>query len=140
MTWTPGQEYWQPHNRPAARRLQNMGWTPSNQIWVSTRGGEVLINKKPGIAEEQYSTAQLNSRGFGILDVGYLNDNVAYACGGSGSLFKSTDGGKSWKRDKATDNVAGNLYAIKFFKSNGFILGNDGILLRYIGGTQPNTA
>jgi photosystem II stability/assembly factor-like uncharacterized protein len=70
----------------------------------------------------------------------YLNADVAYACGGSGSLFKSVDGGKSWKRDKATDNVAGNLYAIKFFKGNGFILGNDGILLRYIGGTAPNTA
>ncbi|KAF6259737.1 photosystem II stability/assembly factor HCF136 [Scenedesmus sp. NREL 46B-D3] len=140
MTWTAGQEYWQPHNRPAARRLQNMGWTPSNQLWLSTRGGEVLINNKSGIEEEDYKSAALNSRGFGILDVGYLNGDIAYACGGSGSLFKSVDGGRSWKRDKATDNVAGNLYAIKFFKNNGFILGNDGILLRYIGGTQPNTA
>ncbi len=59
---------------------------------------------------------------------------MAYACGGSGSLFKSEDGGNSWKRDKATDGVAGNLYAIKFFPNNlGFILGNNGILLRYIG-------
>jgi hypothetical protein len=54
----------------AARRLQNMGWTPANKIWVSTRGGDVLINSKEGIAEEEYSSAQLNSRGFGILDVG----------------------------------------------------------------------
>ena len=58
---------------------------------------------------------------------------MAYACGGGGSLFKSTDGGASWGRDKATDDVAGNLYAIKFFSGRGFILGNDGILLRYIG-------
>lgn len=70
MTWTPGQEYWQPHNRPAGRRLQNMGFTPANQIWVSTRGGDVLINKQPGITEEEYAAASLNSRGFGILDVG----------------------------------------------------------------------
>jgi photosystem II stability/assembly factor-like uncharacterized protein len=70
MTWTPGQEYWLPHNRPAARRLQNMGWTPSNQLWLSTRGGDVLINKQPGINDEAYETAALNSRGFGILDVG----------------------------------------------------------------------
>ena len=43
---------------------------------------------------------------------------LAYACGGSGSLFKSEDGGKSWKRDRSTDDVAGNLYAIRFFKEN----------------------
>jgi hypothetical protein len=64
----------------------------------------------------------------------FLNDQLGYACGGSGSLFKTDDGGASWKRDKSTDDVAGNLYAIKFFPGNlGFILGNNGILLRYIG-------
>lgn len=141
MTWSPGQEYWLPHNRPAARRLQNMGWTPGNQIWLSTRGGDVLINSKAGIQDEDYASANLNSRGFGILDVGFLSPDVAYACGGSGSLYKSTDGGKSWKRDKATDDVAGNLYAIKFTPAgNGFILGNDGILLRYIGGRGAGSA
>lgn len=64
----------------------------------------------------------------------FRNDQEGYACGGSGSLFRTDNGGKSWKRDRSTDDVAGNLYAIKFAeKGNGFILGNDGILLRYIG-------
>lgn len=58
---------------------------------------------------------------------------LGFACGGSGSLFKSEDAGKSWKRDRSTDGIAGNLYAVEFAGSNGFILGNDGILLRYIG-------
>jgi photosystem II stability/assembly factor-like uncharacterized protein len=58
---------------------------------------------------------------------------TGYACGGSGSLFRTDDGGKSWKRDRGTDGVAGNLYAIKFNgNATGFILGNDGILLRSI--------
>lgn len=32
MTWSPGQAYWQPHNRPAARRVQNMGFTPADKV------------------------------------------------------------------------------------------------------------
>ncbi len=63
----------------------------------------------------------------------YASPDVAFACGGSGSLFKSVDGGKTWKRDKSTDSVAGNLYSIHFFGKAGYILGNGGILLRYIG-------
>lgn len=69
-----------------------------------------------------------------------MNPTTGFACGGSGSLFKTTDGGKSWKRDRDTDNVAGNLYAIKFFPGGGFILGNDGILLRYIGSGGAGSA
>ena len=61
------------------------------------------------------------------------NSREGYAVGGSGTLLKTEDNGQSWKRDRSTDGVAGNLYAVKFTPSgNGFILGNDGILLRYI--------
>jgi photosystem II stability/assembly factor-like uncharacterized protein len=70
----------------------------------------------------------------------YRTDKECYACGGSGSLFKSTDGGKSFKRLKGFDKVPGNLYEIVFASpSTGFILGNDGILLRYTG-SGANTA
>ncbi|KXZ52071.1 hypothetical protein GPECTOR_10g1094 [Gonium pectorale] len=134
MTWTPGQTYWMPHNRPAPRRLQNMGFTPKGEVWVTTRGGDVLLSEEPGLSTDKFESVNINSRGFGILDVGFRDDKVAFACGGSGSLYRSEDGGKSWKRDRSTDNVAGNLYAIKFFSSQqGFVLGNDGILLRYTG-------
>ncbi|KAJ9520220.1 hypothetical protein QJQ45_030172 [Haematococcus lacustris] len=134
MTWEAGQPYWQPHNRPVARRVQNMGWTPDNKVWVSTRGGDVLVATEPGVTEK-FEDVKLNSRGFGILDVGFRNSEVAYAVGGSGSLFKSEDGGKTWKRDKSGDDVPANLYAVRFFNEGkaGFILGNDAILLRYIG-------
>lgn len=61
------------------------------------------------------------------------NSKEGYAVGGSGTLLKTEDLGQSWKRDRSTDGVAGNLYAVKFTPGGaGFILGNDGILLRYI--------
>lgn len=41
----------------------------------------------------------------------------------------------SWKRDKGGDDVPANLYAVRFFNNGetGFVLGNDCVLLRYIG-------
>eukprot|EP01025_Chloroclados_australasicus_P035489 TRINITY_DN3613_c0_g2_i1.p1 TRINITY_DN3613_c0_g2~~TRINITY_DN3613_c0_g2_i1.p1 ORF type:complete len:404 (-),score=40.26 TRINITY_DN3613_c0_g2_i1:347-1558(-) len=133
MTWSPGQTFWFPHNRPVGRRIQNMGWTPNNRLWITTRGGDIFVSPQDGVSES-FEQSKLGSRGFGILDVGFKDDSIAYACGGSGSLFKSDDSGKSWKRERETDGIAGNLYEIKFNTVNqGFILGNNGILLRYIG-------
>jgi photosystem II stability/assembly factor-like uncharacterized protein len=185
MTWAPGDAAWTPHNRPATRRLQNLGWTADDRLWATTRAGDVLIADKPGVNADTFTNSKISSRGFGLLDIGcapprsstvclpafatacancdchrcllplqskahftignchkpawharsFRNDSVCYASGGSGSLFKSVDGGKTFKRSKGLDRVPGNLYEIAFSSpSQGFILGNDGILLRYIGG------
>lgn len=132
MTWSPGDAYWMPHNRPVARRVQNMGWTDDNRLWLTTRGGDVYVAATPGISED-FRQTKIGSRGFGILDVGFRTKNEGYACGGSGSLFQTTDGGKSWKRDRSFDDIPANLYDISFSNSNiGFILGNNGVLLKYI--------
>jgi photosystem II stability/assembly factor-like uncharacterized protein len=42
----------------------------------------------------------------------HLQDE-AWAAGGSGVLLKTTNGGKTWVRDKAADNIAANLYSVK---------------------------
>ncbi|GAB4823026.1 hypothetical protein N2152v2_010072 [Parachlorella kessleri] len=132
MTWVPGDTFWQPHNRPTARRVQNMGFTPDGSVWLTTKAGDLYYsNGKDNV--EQFAKTSLKSRGFGILDVGFASNNVGFACGGSGSLYKTEDGGKSWKRDRTTDDLAANLYEIKFVApGTGFILGNDGVLLRYV--------
>lgn len=44
------------------------------------------------------------------------------------------DGGQSWKREKAADSLAANLYELVFTPAGlGFVLGNDGVLLRVRG-------
>lgn len=64
-----GDTYWTPHNRPVGRRVQNMGWTNKNTLWVTSRGGDLLIADNEGITDSFHIT-KVNSRGFGILDVG----------------------------------------------------------------------
>lgn len=133
LTWEPGQPFWQPHNRAVARRIQNMGWRADGGLWLLVRGGGLFLSKGTGITED-FEEVTVQSRGFGILDVGYRSQEEAWAAGGSGILLRTTNGGKSWIRDKAADNIAANLYSVKFIDDKkGFVLGNDGVLLRYLG-------
>jgi len=137
MTWEPGQAFWQPHNRSSARRVQSMGWRPDGGIWELTRGGGIFFSKENSLPErdDDFIEGRIGSRGFGLLDLGYKPDGSQFwTVGGSGTVLHSEDQGLTWKRDRAADDIAGNLYTIKFTSNTqGFVLGNDGILLRYIG-------
>ncbi|KAI9169490.1 hypothetical protein LWI28_013128 [Acer negundo] len=122
LTWEPGQAYWQPHNRAVARRIQNMGWRADGGLWLLVRGGGLYLSKGTGLTEE-FEEVPVQSRGFGILDVGYRSKEEAWAAGGSGILLKTTNGGKTWIRDRAADNIAANLYSVKFIdEKKGFFL------------------
>ncbi|KAK8935004.1 hypothetical protein KSP39_PZI014886 [Platanthera zijinensis] len=112
LTWEPGQPYWQPHNRAVARRIQNMGWRADGGLWLLVRGGGLYLSRGTGINEE-FEEVPVQSRGFGILDVGYRSKDEAWAAGGSGVLLRTNNGGKTWARDRAADNIAANLYSVK---------------------------
>lgn len=56
----------------------------------------------------------LNFPSFYIHTVnGFFVQEEAWAAGGSGVLLRTTNGGKTWTRDKAADNIAANLYSVK---------------------------
>ena len=78
MTWSPGDNAWTPHNRPATRRLQNLGWTADDRLWATTRGGDVLIGDEPGVGVENFKNAKIGSRGFGLLDIGCVAVTCMY--------------------------------------------------------------
>lgn len=43
----------------------------------------------------------------------FIMQEEAWAAGGSGVLLRTTNGGKTWIREKAADNIAANLYSVK---------------------------
>ena len=141
LTWTPGDEFWTPHNRANARRIQGMGFRLGSQgdgpggdsgLYMLARGGALLVSES--LFSDDFQDVKVPSRGYGLLDLNYkLGGDEVWISGGSGTLLVSTDGGKTWARDRTADSLPANLYVIKFVSEHqGYVLGNAGTLLRYI--------
>merc|ERR1712146_875509 len=102
---------------------------------MTTAGGE--ISKTPtGAVDTQlinipFEKLQIRSGGYGLLDVAFpQGGKTAWAVGGGGTIFESSDGGSTWTKNKAADDLPSNLYKVKFFGDTGYILGSSGVLLK----------
>lgn len=140
LTFSPGANAWMPHNRKTIRRIVTMGVLGddlTNGMWMTTRAGGVSFVKGEanlGIPEIEFVDSNINSGGYGILDVTRRENGDLWCVGGGGKIFLSQNGGKTWTADDSGDDQPANLYRVKFFEDKGFILGSAGVLLRYTGG------
>ncbi|MDX2229654.1 MAG: photosynthesis system II assembly factor Ycf48 [Leptolyngbyaceae cyanobacterium bins.349] len=136
-TWKPGQGAWEPHNRNSSRRLQNMGFTGDGRLWLLARGGIIQFADAGNsetwgdVINPEFSTS------WGLLDLAYRTPDEIWVAGGSGNLLLSQDGGQTWEKDRFVEDVPSNLYRIKFFgPEKGFIIGQQGTLLKYVSGME----
>ncbi|WP_035991171.1 photosynthesis system II assembly factor Ycf48 [Leptolyngbya sp. KIOST-1] len=136
-TWALGQDQWIPHNRQNSRRLQNMGFDKDGKLWVIARGGQVRFSNSR--ASDDFTEALNPEFGtsWGLLDMAFRTADEVWVTGGGGNLLCSFDGGQTWYKDKAVEDVPSNFYKVKFVgPEKGFILGQQGTILRY----RPETA
>ena len=76
---------------------------------------------------------------YNYLDMGWDPQDDIWVVGGNGTLLVSNDGGESWQKDPVGDLVPTNFIRIIFNKNTeragekGFVLGERGNLLRWIG-------
>lgn len=130
-TWQPGQEAWQQFNRTSSRRLQSMGYSLNGGLWLLARGGIVQFSNAD-LSDWQEPVTPEFATSWGLLDLAYRTPDEVWVAGGSGNLLCSFDGGKTWQKDKAVENVPSNFYKVVFITpEQGFVLGQDGALLRY---------
>jgi photosystem II stability/assembly factor-like uncharacterized protein len=130
--WEPGLEAWQPYNRNSSRRVQNMGFAPDGRLWMLARGGQVQFTKSTSVDDWEDAKNPEAASSWGFLDLAYQTSEQVWVSGGSGTLLYSPDGGQTWRKDRATENIPSNLYKIVFLTpEQGFILGQRGTLLRY---------
>ncbi len=133
-TWAPGQDEWIPHNRENSRRLQNMGFDADGKLWVIARGGQVRFSNSRGSSDFTEAITPEVGSSWGLLDMAFRTPNEIWVSGGGGNLLCSFDGGKTWLKDTAVEDVPSNFYRIAFVGDNkGFVLGQRGALLKYVG-------
>jgi photosystem II stability/assembly factor-like uncharacterized protein len=140
LTWQPGQEFWIPRARESSRRIQSMGFIQGDSkkgLWMSSRGGGLGFTEAnvdfDSINGFEFTSSPIKTGGYGILDVAFKNNEELWAACGGGILYKSLNRGKTWEKEPGTEKIAGNLYKIKFFNSeSGFVLGSNGVLLKYL--------
>jgi photosystem II stability/assembly factor-like uncharacterized protein len=132
--WAPGQEAWQPYNRNSSRRLQSMGFAPDGRLWLLARGGQMQLTNSPDPEDWGKTKAPQKLNSWGFLDMAYRTPEETWVVGGSGTLLASFDDGQNWQKDREVEDIPANFYKIKFLDENrGYILGQRGTFLRYVG-------
>lgn len=132
-TWSPGDDAWQQHNRNSSRRVQNMGYTPDGRAWMLNRGGQLQFTKSTNLDQWERAKSPKAAAGIGLLDLVFQDEKNVWLTGGSSRLFHSEDGGNSWELERSLKDVGANFYQVYFRDHDtGFILGQEGTLLRYV--------
>ncbi len=72
-----------------------------------------------------------------LSDVFFLNENLGWIAGSSGTLLRTTDGGQTWEEPIDTLPVIATMYSVYFVNENlGFAGGHDDLLLKSTDGGQ----
>ena len=131
-TWKPGETEWTPHQRTSSRRLQNMGFTEDEGLWLLARGGQVQFSNSEDYEDWGEPIYPEFSTSWGLRDVGYRTSDEVWLSGGSANLLLSKDGGKTWEKDRGVEDIPSNFYKVVFVNPDkGFVLGERGTLLKY---------
>ncbi len=138
-TLESGQSEWQPHQRASSKRVQSIGYQPNGDLWMLSRGAEIRFSEPDGDIETWSKPIIPIINGYNYLDLAWGPGNAIWAAGGNGTLLVSRDEGQSWEIDPVGDRQPSNLLRILFdpeqegSDTKGFILGERGTLLRWIG-------
>ena len=133
-TWNQGEARWTPHQRESSQRLQAMGFQPNGNLWMVARGAQLRFNQDAANPDEWSKPIVPITNGYGYLDMAWDPNGSIWAGGGSGTLLVSNDEGKTWQMDPVGEKQPTNFSHIAFFPGGkGFVLGERGSLLRWVG-------
>ena len=130
---------WIAHQRASSKRVQSIGFNPSGDLWMLSRGAEIRFNNDREDLESWTKPIIPILNGYNYLDLGWDPNGGIWAGGGNGTLIVSRDNGKTWNSDPIASLLPTNYIKILFLdkeqidNKKGFVLGERGYILRWNG-------
>jgi len=116
---------WVKQNVGVTGTLYHVDFRDDRNGWVVGERGTLLRTTDGG---DSWTVIPTNVN-VTLLSVQFLNDDEGWAIGRSGTILRSNDEGKTWVRQESTTKQ--NLYSLIFNKKIGWVVGGDGVALRY---------
>ncbi|MDC3171373.1 photosynthesis system II assembly factor Ycf48 [Prochlorococcus sp. AH-716-E13] len=138
-TLQKGSDTWIAHQRASSKRVQSIGFNPSGNLWMLSRGAEIRFNEDSNDLESWTKPIVPILNGYNYLDMGWDPEGNIWTGGGNGTLIVSKDNGKTWNSDPVASNLPTNYIKIQFLEKDeldakkGFILGERGYILKWNG-------
>ena len=115
---------------------EQIGWVVGayGLIAKTTTGGEVVNDMTPWTGQPNPDPSQR-----ALNDVFFLNTSEGWTVGNGGVILHTSNGGATWNLE-ADGTTANMLRSVRFTSpTNGYVLGNNGTLLKYTSLPQPPT-
>jgi photosystem II stability/assembly factor-like uncharacterized protein len=120
-----GGQSWTKQTAPVSGTFYHVDFRNDKKGWVVGERGTLLRTTDGG----ETWTVVPTSVQVTLLSVHFMNDDHGWAIGRGGTILRTSDQGRSWIQQQSTTKQ--NLYSLFFNKKIGWVVGGEGIILRY---------
>jgi photosystem II stability/assembly factor-like uncharacterized protein len=120
-----GGQSWTKQTAPVSGTFYHVDFRNDKKGWVVGERGTLLRTTDGG---ETWTEVPTNVK-VTLLSVHFMNDDHGWAVGRGGTILSTSDQGRSWTLQQSATKQ--NLYSLNFNKKIGWVVGGEGIILRY---------
>ncbi len=120
-----GGRTWERQTSGTTQHLYHIETRGKENAWIVGDKGTILRSGNAGLSWERVAVDTTQN----LLNVAFANDKQGWIIGWNGTILRSGDGGKNWiGQESGTRN---NLYGISASKREVWVVGADGLVLKY---------
>lgn len=120
-----GGRTWEQQSSGTSNHLYHIETRGKDNAWIVGDKGTVLRTTNAGVSWERVAVDTTQT----LLNIAFANDKQGWIIGWNGTILRSGDGGKNWIEQESGTRT--NLYGIATSKKEVWVVGADGLVLKY---------